>query len=87
MWRTSLRAHDIWRFPHASPDSNCRSIHVQKPYLLATLTAQAVDADRPQKACLPGREKKGCDADGRCILNVLHLFCTLSNDLIIQSWG
>ena len=86
MWRTSLRAHDIWRFPHASPDSNCRSIHVQEPYLFATLTTYAVDADRPQKGCLPGREQIRSHADGRRIFGVLHLFCTLRNDLIIQSW-
>jgi len=86
VWRTSLRTHNVWRFPHASPDSNCRSIHVQEPYLFAALTSYAVDADRPQKVCLPGREKKRCYADGRCILGVLHIFCTLRNDLIIQSW-
>ena len=86
MWRTSLRSYDVWRFPHASPDSNCRSIHVQEPYLFATLTTYAVDADCPQKACLPGREKKRCDADGRCVLSVLHFVGSLRNDLIIQSW-
>ena len=47
MWRTSLRTHHVWSFPHVSPDPYCRSIHVQKPYSVATLTPQAVDDNRP----------------------------------------
>ena len=47
MWRTSLRTNHMWSFPHVSPDPYCRSIHVQKPYSVATLTPQAVDDNRP----------------------------------------
>jgi hypothetical protein len=47
MWRTSLRTNHMWSFPHVSPDLYCRSIHVQKPYSVTTLTPQAVDANRP----------------------------------------
>ena len=85
MWRTSLGANHIWGFPHTSPDPDRRSIHVQKPYLLAALTPEAVDADRSQKACLSGCEKIRSHADGWRILGVLHLLRALRNNLIVQS--
>jgi hypothetical protein len=85
MRRTSLRTNYFGSFTHFFPDPNCCRIHIEEPDLIASLTPKSVDTYCSQEACLPGREQVGSDAHGRCVLNVLHVLCTLCDDLIIQS--
>lgn len=85
MRRTSLRPNYLGSPTHFSPNPNCSSIHIEEPDSIATLAAESVDTDCSQEACLPRREQVRSDADGRCVLNVLHVLCTLCDDLIIQS--
>ena len=85
MRRPNSRANDSGRFPHFFPDPNRRSIHIKQPYLLATLSPETIDTDCPQETCLPGLEQVRSHADGRRILDVLHVLGALRNDLVVQS--
>ena len=51
------------------PDLKCRGIHIKQSYLLATLSAEAVDADCCQHANLSSLDQVWSHADGWRILN------------------
>ena len=82
MRRPNKCANNSGRFPHFFPDPNRRSIHIKQPYLLATLSPETIDTDCPQEACLPGFEQVRSHADGRRILDVLHVLGALRHDLV-----
>lgn len=83
---TKLRANDFWRSPHLLPNLKRRGIHIKQSYLLAALSAKAVDADCRQKAHLSRLKQVRSHADGRGILNIPHVFRTLRNDPIVKIW-
>jgi hypothetical protein len=82
--RATLRTDDFWRFSHLFPDLHRRCIHIEKSYLLATLSPMAIDADCRQEARLSRLEQVRSHTDGRSILNVLNVIRTLRDDLVVQ---
>lgn len=82
--RAGARADDFWHFTHLLPDFKSRSIHVKQAHLLAGLSAEAVDAECLQEARLPRFDQVRPHADSRCVLNALHVFGALGNDLVDQ---
>jgi hypothetical protein len=83
--RANLGTDDFRRFSHLFPYLHRHCIHIQKSYLLATLSPMAIDADRRQEARLSRLEQVRSHADGRGILNVLNIIRTLRNDLVVQT--
>jgi hypothetical protein len=84
--RANLGTNDFRRFSHFFPDLHRHCIHIEKSYLLATVSPKAIDANCRQEARLSRLEQVRSHADGRRILNVLNVIRTLRNDLVVQIW-
>ena len=80
----NLLANDLGHSAHLLPNSNCRHIHIEQTHLVSTLSPETIDADCIQESSLSGFNQVRRHAHGWCILDVLHLFRTLRDDLIVQ---